>query len=586
MRYHALACDYDGTIAHHGRVDQPTLAALERVLASGRKLILVTGRELPELQSIFPELPMFSYVVGENGALLYRPETKEVKLLHKPPPPAFVERLRALGVAPMSVGQVIIGTWHPHETAILEAIRDMGMEMQVIFNKDAVMVLPSGVNKASGLKAALKEMKLTPHEVVAVGDAENDHAMLSLCECGAAVANALPALKERADIVATGDHGRGVAELIDSLVGNDLAEYELRLVRHHLEVGTDVEGQPVKVPPYGSSLMIAGPSGSGKSTAASTLLERLVERKYQFCLVDPEGDYEGFPGTVALGTAQRGPSIEEVLQLLSTSLDNPVLNLVGISVTDRPGFFLGLLPRVLELRARTGRPHWLVVDEAHHLLPASWEPGALIMPPDVSRTLYITVHPDQVAPVILSSVETLIAVGADPAGTIGKFCAAVKESVPEFPDLRPEPGEVIFWSRRSPREPRRVRMTPSKAERRRHIRKYAEGELPPDRSFYFRGPQQKLNLRCQNLILFLQTGDGVDDETWLFHLKHGDYSQWFRERIKDPELAEAAAAIERDEALSAAKSRAEIRKLVEQSYTRPAGPVLPMPGTDAAPKHE
>jgi len=302
--------------------------------------------------------------------------------------------------------------------------------------------------------------------------------------------------------------------------------------------------------------------------------------------VDPEGDYEGFPGTVTLGRPQRGPSIDEVVQLLVTSLDNPVLNLVGISVTDRPGFFLGLLPRVLELRARTGRPHWLVVDEAHHLLPASWEPGGLVMPQDVSRTLYITVHPEQVAPGILSSVDMVVAVGADPAGTIGKLCTAVGEPVPEFPDLNPEAGEVIFWSRRSPREPRRVRLTPSKAERRRHIRKYAEGELPPERSFYFRGPQQKLNLRCQNLILFLQTADGVDDDTWLHHLRSGDYSQWFRQRIKDPELAEAAATIERDQGLSAAQSRVEIRKLIERSYTHPAGPVLPMPGTDAAPKHE
>src|SRR5262249_17804958 len=181
---------------------------------------------------------------------------------------------------------------------------------------------------------------------------------------------------------------------------------------------------------------------------------------------------------------------------------------------------------------------------------------------------------------------TVIAVGADPGATIGNLCTAIKEPVPEFPDLQQETGEVIFWSRRSPREPRRVRMTPSKAERRRHIRKYAEGELPPERSFYFRGPDEKLNLRCQNLILFLQTADGVDDETWFHHLRLGDYSQWFRERIKDAGLADEAAAVERDESLSAEQSRAEMRKLVERRYTRPAGPVLPMPGTDAAPKHE
>ena len=48
----------------------------------------------------------------------------------------------------------------------------------MIFNKGAVMILPSGVNKATGLAAALEELGLSPHNVVGVGDAENDHAFL------------------------------------------------------------------------------------------------------------------------------------------------------------------------------------------------------------------------------------------------------------------------------------------------------------------------------------------------------------------------------------------------------------------------
>src|SRR5262249_11536305 len=163
---------------------------------------------------------------AENGALLYQPGRNEARLLAPAPPDAFVQALRERGVAPMSVGRAIVATWHPHETAVLEGIRDQGLEMQGIFNKDAVMVLPSGVNKASGLAAALHEMGLSPHEVVAVGDAENDHAFLSLCECSVAVANALPSLQEHADWVTKGDHGAGVVELIDALVEDDLDRLE------------------------------------------------------------------------------------------------------------------------------------------------------------------------------------------------------------------------------------------------------------------------------------------------------------------------------------------------------------------------
>jgi HAD superfamily hydrolase (TIGR01484 family) len=169
MRFLALACDYDGTLAHDGKVDGPTLAALERARASGRRLILVSGRERPDLERTFGHLELFDRAVLENGALLYHPAAKSERLLAPAPPPAFADRLKQLGVAPLAVGRAIVATWRPHEHAVLEAIRELGLELQVIFNKEAVMVLPSGVNKASGLAAALGELGLSPHNVVAVG---------------------------------------------------------------------------------------------------------------------------------------------------------------------------------------------------------------------------------------------------------------------------------------------------------------------------------------------------------------------------------------------------------------------------------
>ena len=227
MKYLAFATDYDGTIAHNGHVDEPTLAALERLRASGRKLLLVTGRVLPELRETFPRLDLFERVV-ENGGLLYTPATGEEQPPAEAPPVEFAARLQKLGVAPLSLGRVIVATWEPFEKTVLQTIHDMGLELQVIFNKGAVMTLPSGVNKASGLAIALKQIGVAPQNCLAIGDAENDHAFLTLCGCAVAVANALPALKDLVDIVTLADHGAGATELIDALLDTDLANVPLR----------------------------------------------------------------------------------------------------------------------------------------------------------------------------------------------------------------------------------------------------------------------------------------------------------------------------------------------------------------------
>jgi HAD superfamily hydrolase (TIGR01484 family) len=228
MHYLGLACDYDGTLATDGRVGDETLAALERLRVSGRKLLLVTGRELDDLLSVFFHADLFDRMVVENGALLYQPSSREATVLGERPPDRFIQALRDRGVQPLSVGRVIVATWRPHETTVLEVIAELGLELQVIVNKGAVMVLPSGLNKATGLAAALKELSLSPQHVVGIGDAENDHAFLSLCGSAVAVANALPALKERANFVTRGQRGDGVAELIDELIANDLRGWQHR----------------------------------------------------------------------------------------------------------------------------------------------------------------------------------------------------------------------------------------------------------------------------------------------------------------------------------------------------------------------
>jgi hypothetical protein len=216
----ALATDYDGTLASHGEVADATLAALERLKASGRQLIMVTGRELPDLRRVFGHLALFDAVVAENGALLWRPATGEERQLAAAAPAALVQALRAAGVQPLAVGRSIVATADEYAPIVEQAIRDLGLDWRTILNKDSVMSLPAGVDKASGLAAALDALGLAAAAVLGVGDAENDYAFLAECGVSAAVANALPDLKAAVDIVAPEPEGAGVAWLIDRLLAD------------------------------------------------------------------------------------------------------------------------------------------------------------------------------------------------------------------------------------------------------------------------------------------------------------------------------------------------------------------------------
>jgi HAD superfamily hydrolase (TIGR01484 family) len=257
MRYLALATDYDGTLASDGRVAAGTVTALERLVETGRKLILVTGREPEDLRRAFDRLDLFDLAVVENGAVLYNPARDRVVPLAEPPPAEFVDALRDRGVHPLSVGRVIVATWHPNENVVLDVIRELGLELELTFNKGAVMVLPAGVTKATGLHAALEELRLSSHNVVGIGDAENDHAFLTACECAVAVANALPALKQACDLVTDGARGAGVAQLADRLIADDLASLDDRLIRHDRTLGRRPDDAEVEV-------TASGPCGSGQ----------------------------------------------------------------------------------------------------------------------------------------------------------------------------------------------------------------------------------------------------------------------------------------------------------------------------------
>jgi hypothetical protein len=457
-----------------------------------------------------------------------------------------------------------VATWEPHEAAVLEIIRDLGLELNIIFNKGAVMVLPPGINKSAGLEAALAELELSSHNVVGVGDAENDHAFLQSCGCAAAVANALPMLKASADIVLSGERGAGVVELLDRVRREDAKLAPPH--RHGIRVGVDHDEREVYLQPYSGSVLVAGSSGIGKSTLATALTERMVERQFEFCVFDPEGDYDELEHAVPIGDVATPPRIEETLKLLRQFRANVVVNTQALGLAERSPFFGKLLPHIAALRARTARPHWLLIDEAHHLLPAAREDVSL--PEEIPAAVFITVHPESLSPGALKTVQTVIALGDKANEIVAMFRKTLGGRAPERVDLTGE-DEVLFWTVGS-ETPRAVRAERPRQAHKRHTRKYAEGDLGPDLSFYFRGPDRALNLKAQNLMIFLQISDGIDDATWEHHLRAGDYSAWFRNVIKDDDMAQEAAEIEADKSLGPHESRKRVRDMVSRRYTAPA----------------
>jgi hypothetical protein len=470
-----------------------------------------------------------------------------------------------------------VATWHPYEKEVLEVIRSMGLELQVIFNKDAVMILPSGINKGVGVKVALDELGLSTHNTVGVGDAENDHAFLGICECSVAVGNALPVLKERADVVTGHTHGAGVEEIIEQLLADDLRSLQPRLKRHDILLGHQENGQEFCLGPYGTRVAVAGPSGGGKSTVVTAIVERLIQKQYQVCVIDPEGDYDDVAQFVTLGAADRVPGVSEILEVLKNAGSSISVNMLGVPLADRPSYFVGLLPRLQELRSRTGRPHWIVIDEAHHLLPSELDSASLSIPSSLGSFALISVHPKSVSKSLLDTVNCVIAIGPQPGAIIaevnegsGKTWALPEETAPGESGPEVRSGEMMVWQLPESNPPTKVTLELAKIELRRHKRKYAAGELGEDKSFYFRGPEGKLNIRAHNLNLFAQIAEGVDEDTWSYHLKKHDYSVWLREAVKDDAVADEIAMVERNPELPPAESRARILETIRKHYTSAA----------------
>jgi hydroxymethylpyrimidine pyrophosphatase-like HAD family hydrolase len=429
----ALAFDLDGTLTNDDGLSDEALAAIFAVRADGVAAILVTGRIFADLSTDFPGLSeSFDAIVAENGGVLSI-DGGELELAG-PVEQSLADALAVRGV-PVRRGRVLLACQAADVTVIAEEIGLLGLDCHMLRNRSALMVLPSGISKGSGLLSALGELGIAAHNTVAVGDAENDLALIQAAEIGVAVANAVPSLRRHADLVLDRPNGAGVATLLTSQLMT--GEQVLRPQRRRVPVGSFPDGTPATVPGAQANVLICGGTGVGKSYVAGLLVEQWTGAAYSVLILDMEGDYVGLDrldNVVVL--SDKLPEAHEVLAMLHQQALSVVLDLSGRARETRMDYLRGL-PLVLEAeRAAYGMPHWLVIDEAHETF-AEGAIGATVLRPADRGYCIVTYRPEQLCAELLATIDVTITATApaaigDRGSSIGAATASLREAgVPE-----------------------------------------------------------------------------------------------------------------------------------------------------------
>jgi hydroxymethylpyrimidine pyrophosphatase-like HAD family hydrolase len=535
--FKAVAVDYDGTLTQGARPAPELLATVEEARSRGLKLLLVTGRILSELRRDFSDVDdAFDLIVAENGAVVSGPLGTR-RLAHHRVPSTLGEELMRRNI-PVRWGEVLLTCDAVHEVAVLEAIRRLGLGCQLVRNRDALMVIPAGVTKGSGVVTGLADLGISPHSALAIGDAENDYALFEACELGVAVANAVDALKRCADIVLTEPDGAGVARLLGgSLLHGKEWVYPKRW---QVKMGMLTNGTPAYIPASQINVLISGDSRTGKSRAAGLFAEQLIRMGYSLLVVDPEGDYASLgqlPGVVTVGRGNDVPPPERLAHLIQHHFGTVVLDLSLLSWNEKNAYFRTAPPHVEAQRASTGLPHWIIVDEAHYPLGGQGVAREFFNPSAKGYCL-VTYRPRQLCQEARGNIDALLAFSGDIDAESLANCAELSEERFRKALSLVQPGQAVLAMRARPREARLVtigkRMTPHV----RHRHKYAEVQLPPWLRFYFRrSVEQATGAVAGNIEEFYREVRGCNVDVIYHHTCRCDFSRWIAHTIQDELLA-------------------------------------------------
>ncbi len=520
----AVALDLDGTLTSGSDLSEGAMAAIEEARTEGVAAILVTGRIRAEMDAEFPGLAdAFDLVVAENGAVLLGPDGG--RTLARPVDETLAVALRTAGVSVRSGEVLLAGSANDADVVVAEVAR-LGLDCQILRNRSELMVLPSAVSKGTGLVAALDELGISPHNTVAVGDAENDLALFEVAELGVAVANAVPSLQQHADLVLAGAAGDGVADFLAGPLVRGTCP--VRPDRRRLSIGHFLDGGVASVPGAQANILVCGGSGAGKSHMAGLLIEQWVTAGYSVLVVDVEGDHIGLGhlrNTAVLGDGAQLPTPHELISVLRAQRSSVVLDLSGTSPAHRVAYLHDVASVVEAERAVTGVPHWIVIDEAHQTLGGAGAATAIFRPADLGYCL-ITYVPEQLSETALAAIDLTIRVtGAPLPGVAGTGTALLREGG------GPE---------------REFALTPRRTPHRRHWHKYVTQPLPGHQWFRFRSPTGTELTAARDLREFAKMLHDVEATSAEHHLGRGDFSRWVVGTLQDRELGAAVAAVERD----------------------------------------
>jgi hypothetical protein len=548
MKFGVLALDYDGTIARDGVLDPEVRAAIVEARARGIVVVIVTGRILSDLKQSAGDLGFVDAVVAENGAVLAFPNG-QTSLNGHSPPQVFLDELHRRGIE-YKTGQCVVEAAAASAPQILEAIRELELPLVLLFNRSRLMILPQAISKGTGLREALNALRLSVHNSIAIGDAENDHDLLAACEVAVAVSWGSAALQKEADEILHGDGPSAVAAYIQRAAKEARLPRD-RIGRHRITVGTAEDGRPLALAVQGRNMLVVGDPQSGKSWANGLACEQMILQGYCVCLIDPEGDYgslESLPGVVVLGGEDQPPEIPDVARALRHFDLSVVLDLSRILYEDKVRYLNALLPMLASLRRDTGLPHRIVIDEAHYFLR---EPNVKqLLDFDLNAYTLVTYRPSDLHPDLRKGIEAVIVKRSTHPAEVQTLLTMVgnkgveQEWTTTLGALADDEAVLLPGIEEAEGKLRRFKLLPRLTPHVRHKTKYLDVQLGAGQEFVFTDAGRAIGSPARSLKQFVLLLPNTPTTSLDGHVRRGDFSRWIADVFHDHRLASDVRKIE------------------------------------------
>jgi hydroxymethylpyrimidine pyrophosphatase-like HAD family hydrolase len=571
MKFGVLALDYDGTIARDGVLDPEVRAAIAEVRAHGIAVVIVTGRILAELRQVAGDLHFVDAVVGENGAVMWFANGHTRQLAY-PTSMQLLKELRRRGL-PFKAGQCVVELDAAVAPQVLAIIRELELPLVLLFNRSRLMVLPQAVSKGAGLRQALATLRLSVHNAIAIGDAENDHDLLATAELGVAVSWGSRLLQEAADEVLFGDGPTAVAAYIRRAV-SDLRLPPEKIGQHRLSLGTGEDGRELTVAIRGFNALIAGDPRSGKSWVTGLMCEQLILQGYSVCVIDPEGDYrtlETLPGVVVFGGEDPPPELPDLARVLRHPDMSVVIDLSHAPYQEKMNYMKSLLPMLAAIRRNTGLPHRIVIDEAHYFLHEAnvselldLTLGAYTLVTYRLADLHSSLRNVMECIIVKRTTEPhenqtlmrMLQAKGNCTDAIANLASLGIDEAVLLPGLRETGGQCL-----------KFKLFPRLTSHVRHKAKYLDVQLLVDQGFWFTSEGETVAGPARTLKDFLTMLQLVPPNVLAGHALRGDFSRWIADVFHDHALSSEIRKMEQRFRLGHIHDLTEsIAKLIQERY--------------------